>query len=83
MTESQDMTDARNPLRIAVVGAGPAGLTLALLAAEQLPQAQVTLFDARPLERDVSADARTLALRGHRLRNQDAPSRSVRAGARR
>ena len=62
MTESQDMTDARNPLRIAVVGAGPAGLTLALLAAEQLPQAQVTLFDARPLERDVSADARTLAL---------------------
>ena len=47
MTESQGMTDAQNPLRIAVVGAGPAGLTLALLAAEQLPQAQVTLFDAR------------------------------------
>lgn len=49
-------------LRLAVVGAGPAGLTLALLAAQLLPQAQITLFDARPLERDVSGDPRTLAL---------------------
>ncbi|WP_310388675.1 FAD-dependent monooxygenase [Roseateles sp.] len=49
-------------LRLAVVGAGPAGLTLALLAAQLLPQAQITLFDARPLNRDVSADPRTLAL---------------------
>ena len=31
-------------------------------ALQQLPQAQVTLFDARPLDRDVSTDARTLAL---------------------
>jgi 2-octaprenyl-6-methoxyphenol hydroxylase len=51
-----------NQLRLAVVGAGPAGLTLALLAAQLLPQAQVTLFDARPLERDVAGDPRTLAL---------------------
>ena len=49
-------------MRIAVVGAGPAGLTLALLAARLLPQAQVTVYDARPLDRDVSADPRTLAL---------------------
>ncbi|MCV2353558.1 FAD-dependent monooxygenase [Paucibacter sp. B2R-40] len=51
-----------NQLRLAVVGAGPAGLTLALLAAQLLPQAQITLFDARPLDRDVSGDPRTLAL---------------------
>ena len=50
------------PMRLAIVGAGPAGLTLALLAARLLPQAQISLFDARPLDRDVSADARTLAL---------------------
>jgi len=49
-------------LRLAIVGAGPAGLTLALLAARALPQAQISLFDARPLERDVSGDPRTLAL---------------------
>ncbi|MFY8117274.1 MAG: FAD-dependent monooxygenase, partial [Roseateles sp.] len=53
---------SRAPLRLAVVGAGPAGLTLALLAARSLPQAQITLFDARPLERDISGDPRTLAL---------------------
>jgi 2-octaprenyl-6-methoxyphenol hydroxylase len=45
-----------------VVGAGPAGLALALLAARYLPLAQISLFDARPLERDVSKDPRTLAL---------------------
>jgi len=49
-------------LRIAVVGAGPVGLALALLAARRLPGASVTLFDARPADRDVSSDARTLAL---------------------
>ena len=49
-------------LRLAVIGAGPAGLTLALLAARLLPQAQISLFDARPLARDVGADPRTLAL---------------------
>lgn len=49
-------------LRMAVVGAGPAGLALALLAARLLPQAQLTVFDARPADRDVTADPRTLAL---------------------
>jgi 2-octaprenyl-6-methoxyphenol hydroxylase len=50
------------PLRIGVVGAGPVGLALALHAARLLPHAQVTVFDARPAEQDVSADPRTLAL---------------------
>ena len=45
-----------------MVGAGPVGLALALQAARQLPHSSITLFDARPAERDVSADARTLAL---------------------
>lgn len=54
--------DVSPTLRLAVVGAGPAGLALALLVARYLPRAQVSLFDARPLERDVSGDPRTLAL---------------------
>ena len=49
-------------LRIAVVGAGPVGLALALLAARRLPAARLTVYDARPPDRDVSADPRTLAL---------------------
>jgi 2-octaprenyl-6-methoxyphenol hydroxylase len=49
-------------LRIAVIGAGPVGLALGLQAARALPKAHIALFDARPLERDVSADPRTLAL---------------------
>ncbi|HVK33810.1 MAG TPA: FAD-dependent monooxygenase [Burkholderiaceae bacterium] len=49
-------------LRIAVIGAGPVGLALSLLAARQLPVAQVVLYDARPAAHDVSGDARTLAL---------------------
>ena len=48
--------------QIAVIGAGPAGLALALMAARGLPQAEITLFDARPADKDVSGDARTLAL---------------------
>ena len=52
-----------NPtLSLAVVGAGPVGLTLALHAARALPDARVTLFDARPADKDVSGDPRTLAL---------------------
>ncbi len=52
----------RNTLRVAVIGAGPAGLALALLAAQRLPHAQVCVFDARAADQDVSADPRTLAL---------------------
>lgn len=49
-------------LNLAVVGAGPVGISLALHAAHALPGARVTLFDARPADKDVSADPRTLAL---------------------
>lgn len=57
------MTHATTPpLKLAVIGAGPAGLALALLAAQTLPNCTLTVFDARPADKDVSADPRTLAL---------------------
>ncbi|MFZ2650965.1 MAG: FAD-dependent monooxygenase [Burkholderiaceae bacterium] len=49
-------------LDLAVIGAGPVGLALAVHAARALPQARITLFDARAEQGDVSRDARTLAL---------------------
>jgi 2-polyprenyl-6-methoxyphenol hydroxylase-like FAD-dependent oxidoreductase len=52
----------RTALNLAVVGAGPVGLALALHAARALPQAQISLFDARVTGHDVVADPRTLAL---------------------
>ena len=51
-----------SPLKLAVIGAGPVGLALALHAANALPEAEITLFDARPIDKDVGADPRTLAL---------------------
>ena len=59
------MTNAPVPtpaLSLAVIGAGPVGLCLALHAARVLPQAAVTLFDARAAAFDISRDPRTLAL---------------------
>ena len=56
------MSPTQPPLKIGIVGAGPAGLALALLAAKRLPQADITLFDARPADKDVSADPRALAM---------------------
>ena len=56
------LMDTTPPLRIAVIGAGPVGLALGLHAARTLPRARVALFDARPLEHDIWADPRTLAL---------------------
>jgi 2-octaprenyl-6-methoxyphenol hydroxylase len=47
---------------IAVIGAGPAGLALALHAARVLPHAGISLFDRRDAAQDVSGDPRTLAL---------------------
>lgn len=47
---------------IAIVGAGPVGLAFALLIAEKWPLAQLTVYDARTLEQDVSQDQRVLAL---------------------
>jgi len=62
----QDLTASPPPrpvcLRLAIVGAGPAGLSLALQAARALPDAHITVFDARPADADVSGDGRTLAL---------------------
>ena len=49
-------------LDIAVIGAGPVGLALALQASRALPKAKISLYDARSLEQDVSGDPRTLAL---------------------
>jgi 2-octaprenyl-6-methoxyphenol hydroxylase len=51
-----------SPLKLAVIGAGPVGLALALHAANALADAEITLFDARPIDKDVAADPRTLAL---------------------
>ena len=53
---------ANTAWQVAVVGAGPVGLALALQAARLLPHASITLFDARPAEHGVHSDARTLAL---------------------
>jgi 2-octaprenyl-6-methoxyphenol hydroxylase len=53
---------SRTTLQIAVVGAGPVGLALAMQAARVLPWAQISVFDARSPERDVAADPRTVAL---------------------
>ena len=47
---------------MAVIGAGPVGLALALLMARRCPQWRISLFDARELQADVSRDPRTLAL---------------------
>jgi len=55
------MSDAMS-LQIAVVGAGPVGLAFALQAAGALPQARISLFDARPIDGQPSADPRVLAL---------------------
>jgi 2-octaprenyl-6-methoxyphenol hydroxylase len=49
-------------LDIAVIGAGPVGLALALHASRVLPHARVSLFDSRDVGSDVGGDPRTLAL---------------------
>jgi 2-octaprenyl-6-methoxyphenol hydroxylase len=56
------MSEVESTLRLAVVGAGPVGLALALHAAQALPQARITVFDARSAQHDVAGDMRTLAL---------------------
>lgn len=49
-------------LHLAVIGAGPVGLALALHAARRLPQARICVHDRLPATHDVTADPRTLAL---------------------
>ncbi|GAA0742233.1 FAD-dependent monooxygenase [Ideonella azotifigens] len=62
LSPTSPQTVPSQPVRLAVIGAGPAGLTLALLASTRWPEVQVTVFDARAADKDVSADPRTLAL---------------------
>jgi len=52
----------RTAWRVAVIGAGPVGLALALHGARLMPDARFTVYDSRAADRDVSADPRTLAL---------------------
>ena len=56
------LTAVSTSVNLAVVGAGPVGLALALHAAARLPHATITLFDARSIDHDLARDARTLAL---------------------
>jgi 2-octaprenyl-6-methoxyphenol hydroxylase len=56
------MKEPNLALNIAVVGAGPVGLALALHAARTMAQASVTVFDTRSADHDLSGDQRTLAL---------------------
>jgi 2-octaprenyl-6-methoxyphenol hydroxylase len=53
---------AKTAWQVAVVGAGPVGLALALHAARVMPHAHITVFDARALDAPVHSDPRTLAL---------------------
>lgn len=63
-TVARPMNEAQisSGLRIAIIGAGPVGLALAIHAARTLPDSQITVFDTRPADKDVSGDPRTLAL---------------------
>ena len=56
--------DARpsTPPRLAVIGGGPVGLSLALLARQRLPGWSVSVFDTRGADKDIAGDPRTLAL---------------------
>jgi 2-octaprenyl-6-methoxyphenol hydroxylase len=49
-------------LSLAIVGAGPVGLALALQLRRALPQARISVFDSRPAERDMATDPRTIAV---------------------
>ena len=53
---------APKSLQIAVVGAGPVGLAFACQAAAALPQAGLTVFDAKPITGQPARDPRVLAL---------------------
>jgi 2-octaprenyl-6-methoxyphenol hydroxylase len=50
------------PPRLAIIGGGPVGLSLALLARQRLPGWSISVFDTRDAATDISGDPRTLAL---------------------
>jgi len=55
-------TQRSSPPRLAIIGGGPVGLSLALLARQRLPGWSVSVFDTRDAAKDISGDPRTLAL---------------------
>ena len=55
-------TRPTTPPRLAVIGGGPVGLSLALLARQRLPGWSVSVFDTRDAAKDIAGDPRTLAL---------------------
>src|SRR6195952_434884 len=55
-------TRSSAPPRLAVIGGGPVGLALALLARQRCPAWSISVFDARDAGKDVAGDPRTLAL---------------------
>ena len=55
-------TRRTTPPRLAVIGGGPVGLSLALLARQRLPGWSVSVFDTRDAAKDITGDPRTLAL---------------------
>lgn len=50
------------PVSLGVVGAGPVGLSLALMAQAAWPEACVTVYDTRVTDERIAQDARVLAL---------------------
>jgi 2-octaprenyl-6-methoxyphenol hydroxylase len=60
-SHSLPLPEALSPIKVAIIGAGPVGLALALPLAD-LPGVQVTLHDQRAEDADLQADPRTLAL---------------------
>jgi 2-octaprenyl-6-methoxyphenol hydroxylase len=55
-------TRPTTPPRLAVIGGGPVGLSLALLMRQRCPGWSVSVFDTRDAAKDISGDPRTLAL---------------------
>ena len=55
-------TQRTAPPRLAVIGGGPVGLALALLARQRCPGWSISVFDTRDAAKDVAGDPRTLAL---------------------
>jgi 2-octaprenyl-6-methoxyphenol hydroxylase len=55
-------TQRTAPPRLAVIGGGPVGLALALLARQRCPAWSISVFDTRDAAKDITGDPRTLAL---------------------
>jgi len=58
----ESLTNAPAPVSLGVVGAGPVGLSLALMAQAAWPGVTITVYDARDTDARIAQDARVLAL---------------------